>query len=99
MFLPVPTFWLNTNKIYMRQLNDPATFLCCSYCHNTVFIDLEVAYDKITRNIMWWALSKHKVPMKYFELIKDMYNIVVTSVQTSDGGPNYFRIRIGLHQG
>jgi hypothetical protein len=45
-----------------------------------VFIDLEKAYDKITKNVMWWALDKHKVPMKYAGLIKNMYNNVVTSV-------------------
>ena len=49
-----------------------------------VFIDLEKAYDKLSRNVMWWALDKHKVPTKYIELIKDMYNNVVTSVRTSD---------------
>ena len=45
-----------------------------------VFIDLEKAYDKIPRNIMWWVLDKHKVPTKYVTLIKDMYNNAVTSV-------------------
>ena len=34
-----------------------------------VFIDLEKAYDKIPRNVMWWALEKHKVPTKYITLI------------------------------
>ena len=34
-----------------------------------VFIDLEKAYDKIPRNVMWWALDKHKVPSKYMTLI------------------------------
>jgi hypothetical protein len=29
-----------------------------------VFIDLEKAYDKIPRDVMWWALEKHKVPAK-----------------------------------
>ena len=62
-----------------------------------VFIDLEKAYDKISRNIMWWALDKHKVPTKYVGLIKDMYdmyNNVVTSVRTSDGDMDNFPIRI-----
>ena len=50
-----------------------------------VFIDLEKAYDKIPWNVMWSALEKHKVPTKYITLTKDMYDNVVTSVQTSDG--------------
>ena len=64
-----------------------------------VFIDLEKTYDKIPRNVMWWALDKHKVPTKYVGIIKDMYNNVVTRVQTSDRDRNDFPIRIGLHQG
>ena len=64
-----------------------------------VFIDLEKAYDKIPRNVMWWALEKHKVPTKYITLIKDMYDNVVTSVRTSDGHTDDFPIKIGLHQG
>ena len=50
-----------------------------------VFINLEKAYNKIPKNVIWWALDKHKVPTKYVGLIKDMYNNVVTSVRTSDG--------------
>jgi hypothetical protein len=45
-----------------------------------VFIDLEKTYDKVPRNIMWWALQKHKVSTKYITLIKNMYDNVVTSV-------------------
>ncbi|KAK1613062.1 hypothetical protein QYE76_036735 [Lolium multiflorum] len=64
-----------------------------------VFIDLEKAYDKIPRQVMWWALEKHKVPAKYITLIKDMYDNVVTSVRTRDGDTDDFPIKIGLHQG
>jgi hypothetical protein len=63
------------------------------------FINLEKAYGKISRNVMWWVLDKHKVPMKYIILIKDMYTNIVISVQTSDGDTHDFPIRIGLHQG
>jgi hypothetical protein len=59
-----------------------------------VFIDLEKAYYKVTRN----ALQKHKFSIKYFTLIKDMYDNVVTSVRTSNRDTNDFLINIGLHQ-
>jgi hypothetical protein len=62
-----------------------------------VFIDLEKAYDRIPRNVMRWALDKHKVPTKYVTLIKDMYNNAMTSVRTNDGNTDYFPIKIGLH--
>jgi hypothetical protein len=44
-----------------------------------IFIDLKNAYDKMSSNVMWWALQKHKVSSKYITLIKDMYDNVVTS--------------------
>jgi hypothetical protein len=44
-------------------------------------------------------LQKYKVSTKYITLIKDMYDNVVTSVQTSDGDTNDFPINIELHQG
>jgi hypothetical protein len=64
-----------------------------------IFIDLVKAYDKMPRNVMWWALQKHKVSSKYIALIKDMCDNVVISVRTSDGGTNNFSINIELHQG
>jgi hypothetical protein len=63
-----------------------------------VFIDLDKAYDKVSRNVMWWALQKHKVSTKYITLIKDIYDNIVTSVRTSDGDTNDFPINIRLHQ-
>jgi hypothetical protein len=59
-----------------------------------IFIDLEKTYDKMPRNIMWWALQKHKVSKKYITLIKDMYDNVVTSVRTRDRDTNDFPINI-----
>ena len=44
----------------------------------------------VPRNVMWWALEKHKVLTKYITLIKDMYK----NVMTLD-----FSINIDLHQG
>jgi Reverse transcriptase (RNA-dependent DNA polymerase) len=64
-----------------------------------IFIDLEKAYDKIPRNIMWWALRRKLVPTKYVTLIKDMYTNIMTCVKVCDDESDTFSIKIGLHQG
>jgi Reverse transcriptase (RNA-dependent DNA polymerase) len=63
-----------------------------------IFIDLEKTYDKVPKNIMWWALEKKRVPTKYVTLIKDMYTNVVTYVRACDGESDVFPFKIGLHQ-
>jgi hypothetical protein len=57
-----------------------------------VFIDLEKAYDKIPRTVMWWVLEKHKVTTKYITLIRYMYDNVVTSVSAGDSETDTFPI-------
>jgi hypothetical protein len=42
-----------------------------------IFIDLEKAYDKVSGNVMWWTLQKHKVSTKYITLIKDMCTVML----------------------
>jgi hypothetical protein len=64
-----------------------------------IFIDLEKAYDKVSRNVIWWDLQKHKVSSKYITLIKDMYDNVVTSVRTSDRDSNDFLINMKCIKG
>jgi hypothetical protein len=64
-----------------------------------IFIDMEKTHDKASKNVMWWALQKHKVSSKYITLIKDIYDNIVISVRTSDGDTNDILINIGLYQG
>ena len=66
---------------------------------HTVFIDLEKAYDKVPRDVLWWALKKKTVPLKYVSIIRDMYEGVVTNVRTCGGLTDEFPITIGVHQG
>ena len=42
---------------------------------------------------------KKGVPIKYIDIIKDMYDGVVANVRTCGGITNDFSITIGLHQG
>ena len=47
-----------------------------------VFIDLEKAYDRVSRDVLWWALNKKTVSLKYVSIIRNIYERVVTNVDT-----------------
>ena len=64
-----------------------------------VFIDLEKTYDRVFRDIIWWALMRKEISLRYVDLIKDMYEGAVTNVRTCGGLSDSFPITIGVHQG
>ena len=47
-----------------------------------IFVDLEKAYDRVPRDIIWWALRKKNVGEEYITVIQDMYDGCTTSVRT-----------------
>ena len=62
-----------------------------------VFINLEKAYDRVPREILWKALEKKRIRVAYIRVIKDMYNRVTTSVKTQGRVTEDFPIKINLH--
>ena len=64
-----------------------------------VFIDLEKAYDSVTRSLIWDSLERIGVPGKYVDLVKDIYVRIETSFRTPVGETTSFYVEVGLHQG
>ena len=64
-----------------------------------VFVDLEKAYDRVLRDLIWWAMKKRSVQEGYVKVIQDMYRGTKTRVKTRCGRTEYFEVKVGLHQG
>ena len=61
-----------------------------------IFVDLEKAYDRVPRDIIWWALRRKQVGEEYIKVIQDMYDGCTTSVRTLIGSTESFEVKVGL---
>ena len=64
-----------------------------------VFVDLEKAYDKVPREVLWYCMRKSQVVEKYVKVVQDMYEDSVTTVRCAVGLTEWFKVEVGLHQG
>ena len=64
-----------------------------------IFVDLEKAYDRVPRDLIWWAMRKRAIPEGYVKVTQDMYRGTKTRVKTRCGRTEYFEVKVGLHQG
>ncbi|KAI5623886.1 hypothetical protein C0J50_16567 [Silurus asotus] len=64
-----------------------------------VFVDLEKAYDRVPREELWYCMRKSGVSEKYVRVVQDMYEGSVTAVKCAVGTTDWFRVKVGLHQG
>ena len=62
-----------------------------------VFIDLENAYDRVPREVLWRVLEKKWVRIAYIQALKDMYHSAGTKVRTCEGDTKLFKITMELH--
>ena len=60
------------------------------------FIDLEKAFDRVPREVLWWALRRLGVDEWIVSVIKAMY---VDAVRISGKVSREFDVKVGVHQG
>ena len=66
---------------------------------HAVFIDLEKAFDRVPRDLIWSAMRAHDIPEAYIQIIMDMYESTTTQVKCAAGTSKTFNIKVGVHQG
>jgi hypothetical protein len=63
------------------------------------FVDLEKAFDRVPRQVVWWALRKVGVGECLVKVIQSMYEGAETAVKLKDGESKGFGVKVGVHQG
>ena len=64
-----------------------------------IFIDLEKAFDRVPRRVLWWALRKFAVPEWLVRSVQAMYADAKSSVRVNGSYSPEFNVQVGVHQG
>jgi hypothetical protein len=63
------------------------------------FVDLEKAFDRVPRDVIWWAMRKLRVEEWLIRLVKCMYTNARSRVRVNDTYSDEFSVKVGVHQG
>ena len=63
------------------------------------FVDLEKAFDRVSRKVLWWALRKLHVPEWLLNIIQAMYYNPSSKVRVESSYSDSFGVNVGVHQG
>ena len=63
------------------------------------FVDLEKAFDRVPRKVIWWALRKLGVEEWIVRLVQGMYANARSRVRVGQGFSKEFEVKVGVHQG
>ena len=59
-----------------------------------VFVDLEKAFDRVPREVVWWALRCLGVEEWLVTVIRAMYEGVTTAAKMKDGESDGFEVKV-----
>jgi len=63
------------------------------------FVDLEKAFDRVPREVVWWALRLLGVEEWIVKVIQSMYTGATTAVKINNSESSEFEVKVGVHQG
>src|SRR5271163_2891331 len=63
------------------------------------FVDLEKAFDRVPKDVLWWALRVVEVEEWTIKIIQSMYEGVKTAVRIDGGESEEFGVKVEVHQG
>ena len=63
------------------------------------FVDLEKAFDRVPRKVLWWAMRRLGVPESIVRVVQAMYNNARSKVRVGSGYSEEFEVGVGVHQG
>ena len=63
------------------------------------FVDLEKTFDRVPRDVIWWAMRKLGIDEWLVRLVQSMYKDVRSRVRVGDGYSEEFGVGVGVHQG
>ena len=87
-----------TDAIFVvRQLQEK--YLAANKRLYMAFVDLEKAFDRVPRKVIWWALRKLGVEEWIVRLVQGMYANARSHVRVSEGYSEEFEVKVGVHQG
>ena len=63
------------------------------------FVDLEKAFDRVPRKVLWWAMRSLGISEWVVRLVQGMYNNARSKVRVGDSYSEEFGVGVGVHQG
>ena len=62
------------------------------------FVNIEKAFDRVPRKVIWWAMRKLDVEEWIVKLVQGMYENVRSRVRVGDGLSEKFEVKADVHQ-
>ena len=86
-----------TNAIILRQLQEK--YLVKKKSLYFAFVDLEKAFDRVPRGVIWWTFKKLGVDEWLVNIVQSMYRNAESHARVNGTYNNDFLVQVGLHEG